>query len=102
MEGVRTLKHFVKMVIIGLQNCVESLGVPEVLVNIAGVRGEEKWEDMYDINVVSLNIKIIFSQVTSIPPSLTKFRCINSKVTISGHQHSTTSFQNILHHCIIS
>ena len=56
---MRTVKHFVKMVMIGLQNCVESLGVPEVLVNIAGVRGEEKWEDMYDINVVSFNIKII-------------------------------------------
>ena len=53
MEGRRTVKHFVKMVIIDLQNCVESLGVPEVLVNIAGVKGEEKWEDMYDINVVS-------------------------------------------------
>ena len=47
------MKHFVKIVMIDLQNCVESLGVPEVLVNIAGVRGEDKWEDMYDINVVS-------------------------------------------------
>ena len=50
---MRRVKDFVKMFIIGLQNCVETLGVPEVLVNIAGVRGEEKWEDMYDINVVS-------------------------------------------------
>ena len=42
--------------IVGLQNCVESLGVPEVLVNIAGVRGEGNWEDIYDINVVSLSL----------------------------------------------
>ena len=42
------------MLILDLQNCVETLGVPEVLVNIAGVKGEEDWENLYDVNVVSL------------------------------------------------
>ena len=33
--------------------------MPEVLVNIAGVKGEEDWENLYDVNVVSINLKII-------------------------------------------
>jgi len=34
------------------QSCQEGLGVPSVLVNIAGIKGEDHWETLYDVNVV--------------------------------------------------
>lgn len=34
------------------QKCVDTLGQPDILVNIAGIKGEQDWEKMYDINVV--------------------------------------------------
>ena len=33
------------------QECVESLGQPDILVNIAGVKGEEDWQKVYDVNL---------------------------------------------------
>ena len=33
------------------EECVESLGQPDILVNIAGVKGEEDWETVYDVNL---------------------------------------------------
>lgn len=33
--------------------CEDSLGKVGVLVNIAGVRGEEDWEAVYDVNLVT-------------------------------------------------
>ena len=33
------------------EKCVESLGQPDILVNIAGVKGEEDWETLYDVNL---------------------------------------------------
>jgi NADP-dependent 3-hydroxy acid dehydrogenase YdfG len=35
------------------QACEEGMGVPSVLLNIAGVKGEEQWDTLYDVNVVS-------------------------------------------------
>ena len=35
------------------QNCADSLGTPDILVNIAGVKGEEDWETLYDVNLVT-------------------------------------------------
>ena len=34
------------------RSCVESLGNPDILVNIAGVKGEQDWETLYDTNLV--------------------------------------------------
>ena len=34
-----------------IQTCVESVGTPDIVVNIAGVKGEDDWEAVYDINV---------------------------------------------------
>jgi len=33
------------------KKCVDTLGQPDILVNIAGIKGEQDWEKMYDINV---------------------------------------------------
>ena len=33
------------------QKCVDSLGQPDILVNIAGVKGEEDWQTVYDVNL---------------------------------------------------
>ena len=34
------------------EKCAEKLGVPDILVNIAGVKGEQDWETLYDVNLV--------------------------------------------------
>jgi hypothetical protein len=33
--------------------CERAMGVPSVLINIAGLRGEQDWDTLYDVNVVS-------------------------------------------------
>jgi hypothetical protein len=33
--------------------CEGGMGVPSVLINIAGLRGEQDWDTLYDVNVVS-------------------------------------------------
>ena len=33
------------------QKCVDSLGQPDILVNIAGLKGEADWETVYDVNL---------------------------------------------------
>jgi hypothetical protein len=37
------------------QACAQAQGVPSVMVNIAGIKGENQWELLYDVNVVSNN-----------------------------------------------
>ena len=32
---------------------MDTLGEPDILVNIAGVKGEQDWEAVYDVNLVS-------------------------------------------------
>ena len=32
---------------------MDTLGEPNILVNIAGVKGEQDWEAVYDVNLVS-------------------------------------------------
>ena len=32
--------------------CENNIGKPAVVVNIAGIKGEQNWEDVYDINLV--------------------------------------------------
>ena len=35
--------------------CIEKMGeTPDVLINAAGILGEEQWENLYDINLVRL------------------------------------------------
>jgi hypothetical protein len=36
------------------QACEGGMGVPSVLVNIAGLKGEDHWDILYDVNVVSI------------------------------------------------
>ena len=33
--------------------CEREVGMPSVLLNIAGLRGEHDWDTLYDVNVVS-------------------------------------------------
>ena len=33
---------------------METLGQPDVAVNIAGIKGEQDWENIYDINLVKI------------------------------------------------
>jgi len=40
--------------------CVDQLGSPAVVINIAGVKGEEDWEQTYDVNIVSIVYYIFF------------------------------------------
>ena len=41
--------------------CIEKMGeTPDVLINAAGILGEEQWENLYDINLVS---KILYIPV---------------------------------------
>ena len=39
--------------------CENNLGKPAVVVNIAGIKGEQSWEDMYDINLVSFRHSLL-------------------------------------------
>ena len=43
------------------QACEEGMGVPSVLVNIAGIKGEENWETLFDVNVVRLRIVFLIN-----------------------------------------
>ena len=35
------------------RGCEEDVGMPAVVVNIAGIKGEQRWEEVYDVNLVS-------------------------------------------------
>jgi len=38
--------------------CEENVGVPTVLVNIAGIKGETDWENVYDVNLKGVHLGI--------------------------------------------
>ena len=42
------------------RKCIEKLGeVPDILINAAGILGEEQWDTLYDINLVSKYLYVI-------------------------------------------
>ncbi|XP_023319635.1 15-hydroxyprostaglandin dehydrogenase [NAD(+)] isoform X2 [Eurytemora carolleeae] len=41
--------------------CVDQLGSPAVVINIAGVKGEEDWEQTYDVNIKGVHNGIVTS-----------------------------------------
>ena len=45
------------------RKCIEKLGeVPDILINAAGILGEEQWDTLYDINLVRKCLYIIFNR----------------------------------------
>lgn len=40
------------------KSCENNVGVPAVVVNIAGIKGEQNWEDVYDINLKGVHLGI--------------------------------------------
>eukprot|EP00091_Calanus_sinicus_P014036 TRINITY_DN31381_c0_g1_i1.p1 TRINITY_DN31381_c0_g1~~TRINITY_DN31381_c0_g1_i1.p1 ORF type:complete len:184 (+),score=38.89 TRINITY_DN31381_c0_g1_i1:52-552(+) len=40
------------------KSCVNNIGMPAVVVNIAGIKGEQNWEDVYDINLKGVHLGI--------------------------------------------
>lgn len=44
------------------ERCVSELGTPTIIINIAGVKGEEHWEQTYDVNIKGVHNGITTAQ----------------------------------------
>ncbi len=47
--------------------CEREVGVPSVLLNIAGLRGEQDWDTLYDVNVVSETLYFNHAKYENMP-----------------------------------
>ncbi len=47
--------------------CEREVGMPSVLLNIAGLRGEQDWDTLYDVNVVSQTLYFNHAKYVTMP-----------------------------------